>query len=45
MHATQHRNRSAGIDRLDDLRREFQREIRFAVSDLLREFAGWPPST
>src|SRR5262249_7113391 len=24
------------------LRREFQGEVRFAVSDLLREFAGWP---
>ena len=42
MHAAQSRERSAAIDRLDERRRERQREIRFAVSNLLREFEGWP---
>src|SRR5215831_16282206 len=42
MHAAQHRNRSTIIDRLDDLRRKFQREVRLPLSDLSREFAGLP---
>src|SRR5215472_3758806 len=43
MHATQHRNRSTIIDRLDDLRRKFQPEVRLPLSYLNRVFAGRPP--
>jgi hypothetical protein len=43
MHAAQHRNRSTIIDRLDDLSRKFQREVRLPLSDLHRVFAGRPP--
>src|SRR6516162_4485350 len=43
MHAAQHRNRPTIVDRLDDPRRKFQREIRLPLSDLSRVFGGRRP--